>query len=212
MIKKIKRLYTAKKHSYYLYICECGNLCIKRGDSKAKYCSLPNCKYSKYHRHGFNRKNEPLYSIWESMMSRCHGSHHSNKHYKDRGIKVCDEWRLFENFRKWAYNNNYKPGLTIDRINIDGDYEPNNCEFVTRSENTRRQLRDRHPTSKTVLCFRDDVFLFKTKSIRKMAEKIKTITKTTKRIKTVEENIRKVIKEKRQEYLGFNFKEEAKSD
>jgi hypothetical protein len=61
----------------------------------------------------------------------------SNYHrYGGRSIKVCDEWRdSYVTFRDWAMSHGYKEGLQIHRINNDGDYEPNNCKFVTCREN-----------------------------------------------------------------------------
>jgi hypothetical protein len=58
------------------------------------------------------------------------------------GISVCPEWQKFEGFRDWALANGYREGLSLDRIFVWGDYEPGNCEWVTRSENSRRAVRD----------------------------------------------------------------------
>ena len=77
-----------------------------------------------------------LYSLWCGMRSRC--NYKGNIHYKNyggRGIKVCDEWNNYWNFREWAYSNGYnktaKRGeCTLDRINVNGNYEPSNCRFV----------------------------------------------------------------------------------
>lgn len=79
-----------------------------------------------------NTKNR-LYAVWNSMKQRCN-NHKSQKYkiYGARGIKVCNEWNeSYDSFRKWALDNGYKEGLTLDRINVDGNYEPNNCRWVT---------------------------------------------------------------------------------
>lgn len=85
-------------------------------------------------KHGFSNK-ERLYRIWRNMRRRCN-SPKSDYYYNygGRGIKVCDEWDDYLNFRKWALRNGYSEELSIDRINVDGNYEPSNCRWATREE------------------------------------------------------------------------------
>lgn len=84
---------------------------------------------------------ERLKRIWTSMKHRCHGRGTKDKvyaHYRDRGIKVCGEWRNdFDAFAEWSLANGYDENLTIDRIDCDGDYCPENCRWVTVSENNK---------------------------------------------------------------------------
>lgn len=92
-------------------------------------------------KHG--QKGTRLYTIWCDMKARCYYSKDRNfKNYGGRGITVCDEWKNnFQAFYDWSINNGYQDTLSINRINTDGNYEPSNCNWVTREEqdnNTRR--------------------------------------------------------------------------
>lgn len=75
-----------------------------------------------------------LYSRWRDIKQRCLNPNNNNyKYYGGRGIKICEEWLDFNNFRQWALNNGYSEELSIDRIDNNGDYEPLNCRWVTQS-------------------------------------------------------------------------------
>ena len=78
-------------------------------------------------RHGLS--NHPLYRVWNGMKQRCKNPHDDFFYcYGARGIKVCSDWsENFKNFYKWAVENGYHKGLTIDRKDTDGDYCPDNC-------------------------------------------------------------------------------------
>jgi len=83
-----------------------------------------------------------LYKVWSSMKARCSNSKDkAYPNYGGRGIFVCEEWLQFEPFYKWAMANGYKTGLTIERKNNGGNYEPSNCMWIPKgdqSNNTRR--------------------------------------------------------------------------
>ena len=94
------------------------------------------------HGHGGDRKG--LYVIWCGMKNRCLNQKHPRyKNYGGKGVRLWDEWKNdFMAFRGWALKNGYEEGLSIDRIDNDGDYEPSNCQWLTREDNCRKQCVD----------------------------------------------------------------------
>lgn len=93
-----------------------------------------------------NTNEDRLLHIWQGMVYRCHDEDGCIGkiwwRYGGRGIQVCDEWRnSFDAFEKWAYENGYACYLVIDRIDNDGDYCPENCQWITREENTAKEHR-----------------------------------------------------------------------
>lgn len=95
------------------------------------------CQLRKY-----ENKNEKLYSVYANMKYRCYNPNmHEFHNYGGKGVVLCEEWlgeNGYENFYLWAINNGYKDGLTIDRIDENGNYEPSNCQWITKSENTAK--------------------------------------------------------------------------
>jgi len=80
-------------------------------------------------------KGTRLYCIWKDMRRRCRTTKGKNSvWYTNRGIKVCDEWQEFIPFRKWALSNGYTDELTIDRKDVNGNYEPSNCRWIPMKE------------------------------------------------------------------------------
>ena len=89
-----------------------------------------------------------LYGVWQGMLQRCHNP--KNRQYKDygeRGITVCDEWKNnYRCFKEWALKSGYKQGLTIDRINNNEGYSPQNCRWATYKEQNRNKRSNRNIT------------------------------------------------------------------
>jgi hypothetical protein len=96
----------------------------------------------KRQRHGFS--GHPLYNIWHGMMRRCYNSkHQAFRYYGGVGIHMCKEWRENQlEFILWGFSNGWDWGLTIDRIDNRLSYYPQNCRFVTKSENSKNMNKD----------------------------------------------------------------------
>lgn len=92
------------------------------------------------YKHGL--RHSRLYNTWCRMKSRCEDINDIGYHnYGGRVIRVCEEWHDASVFIDWAINHGYEDGLTIDRIDNNGNYEPLNCQFITRAENTKRRCK-----------------------------------------------------------------------
>lgn len=83
-----------------------------------------------------NGKTTRLYRIYSSMKQRCYNPKRDNyKHYGGKGIKICDEWKKsFKAFYDWSMSNGYTNKMSIDRINVNGNYQPDNCRWISMFE------------------------------------------------------------------------------
>ena len=100
-------------------------------------------KGENFYKHGLSATK--LHRVWWGMIERCYKRYHkSYSEYGGRGIKICDEWRDdFKTFYDWAMSNGYAEKLTIDRIDNDKGYSPDNCRWVTQSCNARNRRTSR---------------------------------------------------------------------
>lgn len=120
--------------------CRCGKhfKMLKHNFKKKPFSSCGCYQKERSDLHGLLGTN--IYRRWASMIQRCHNPKSINYcHYGARGIFVCDEWRDFKRFKKWADISGFKSSLQIDRIDNYKGYSPDNCRWVTRSENNRNK-------------------------------------------------------------------------
>lgn len=131
--------------TFYHCKCDCGNFVdveayhLIHGHTKSCGCYKIEATKKANTTHG--ETNTRLYRIWAAMRRRCYYSKDIGyKDYGGRGIKVCEPWRKsYELFRDWALNNGYTEKLTLDRIDVNGDYYPENCRFITLTEQCRNR-------------------------------------------------------------------------
>ena len=129
--------------------CSCGNTktvlsaSLRNGLTKSCGCLRKELMAASHTKH--NGCGEALYGVLNMMHQRCENPKNKDfRYYGGRGISVCPAWKEYAVFRDWAKKNGYAPGLTIDRINPDGDYCPENCHWITIEE----QQKNRRPQSR----------------------------------------------------------------
>lgn len=134
------------KARFGLFRCHCGKeftaviSSVKTGNTKSCGCYHSDTIRGLFTTHGLSK--HPLYISWKSIKTRCFNTNGASyKDYGGRGITMCPEWKNnFLNFYTWSMENGYEKGLSIDRINVNGNYEPSNCRWAnttTQAQNTR---------------------------------------------------------------------------
>lgn len=137
-------------------LCECGNTkrieasSLKNGTTKSCGCLQKETVKKTATKYWFNPnyKKDRIYRIYNKIKNRCYNSNsESYKYYGGRGIVICDEWlNDFQVFYDWAISSGYDEKLTIDRIDVNGNYEPSNCRWATRKEQNYNKRNNRKIT------------------------------------------------------------------
>lgn len=142
---------SGKHHVQWRCVCDCGcETIVDAGQltsGKTKSCGCLRAEHLAAGNVTHGGRSDRLYHVYSNMKNRCYNSNSQDyQYYGDRGIRICDEWLSdYAAFKKWAYANGYDPEAprgecTIDRIDVDGNYEPSNCRWVSmqvQSQNRR---------------------------------------------------------------------------
>lgn len=169
----VEKLIGKNEQGKYIWLCkcDCGNEKIaqtsylRSGHTMSCGCYHKELVGKINRKHNLFNKSVSLYSLWKSIKYRCYNKNSKSFcNYGGRGISMCDDWKNdFSTFYKWALENGYKEEktdkglniLTIDRIDVNGNYEPYNCRFVTneiQARNKRNTMKDFERYRKCPIC------------------------------------------------------------
>ena len=144
------------KKRRWLCKCDCGKETIVfQNDLRLNKTISCGCYHKEVisnlmYKHGGKKQRERLYTIWNNMKDRCRNANNRDyQWYGGNGICICKEWEDYDAFREWAKDHGYQENLTIDRIDSEKEYSPDNCRWVTATENSKRV---KHPKSSRLIC------------------------------------------------------------
>lgn len=131
--------------------CKCGESFIAQPSDSQGRCTkcgyIANSANRTKHGEAYNKQKKTtsrLYNIWLGIRARCNNkNNHKYSDYGGRGISICKEWDSYEAFKNWAVSNGYADNLSIDRVDVNGNYEPSNCRWITQKEQMRN-TRNNH--------------------------------------------------------------------
>lgn len=142
----IERAGSKRKRAQWKCRCDCGNIVLvvsdsfRSGNTRSCGCYANEMRVIANTKHGYCGTR--LYRIWKGMVARCRNEGSTDfKWYGAKGVSVCNEWLSFDAFRDWALSNGYAENLTLDRVNVYGNYEPSNCRWATVSEQNANRRR-----------------------------------------------------------------------
>lgn len=147
-----------KNRTAWECLCDCGNTVVvtttglRNKGTKSCGCLRAEIAEQTHTIHGGSRKSgrNRLYIIWSSMRERCFNpNHQAYSNYGGRGITICNEWEDFAEFRRWAISNGYdesQTSQTIDRVDVNQSYCPQNCRWISRSEQANNKRNNRYIT------------------------------------------------------------------
>lgn len=137
--------------SYWNCICKCGNHKIVKGYSLTSG-HTKSCGCYKEGRYAHGMSDTKLYGVWCAMKHRCANAKDRSYYlYGGKGVKVCDNWiNNFKNFFTWSIKNGYCEGLTVERLNSNGNYVPENCKWADRTEQNNNTNRNVFVDGKTI--------------------------------------------------------------
>jgi len=198
-----KQVGNSGKYKFVKAQCECGNIKeyrlsdIKNNHTKSCGCLMAKLVSESKKTHGMS--NTRMYNIWKDMKRRCKNKNRNNyKHYGGKGISVCKEWDdNFINFYNWSINNGYKENLSIDRIDSDKNYTPENCQWITMSKNIAKSNKNRNPK-----------FIYYIKSPKNKEYIRYNRTKIRNEFKINDKTIAKLLKKQIKDYNGWELKRE----